>query len=191
MRIAAYARVSTEDQHLDAQLTPLRAYGARVGADVAEYTDTLSGRRPKRPGLDALLAAVRRREVDVVAIVKLDRLARSVRDLTQIAGELAALRVELVVLDQAIDTRTPSGRLLFSVLGAIAEFEADLIRERTIAGLAAARRRGRKPGRPSKLGADAVKRAQRLAASGQSIRAIAATLDCSPVTALRAVRGRR
>jgi DNA invertase Pin-like site-specific DNA recombinase len=92
---------------------------------------------------------------------------------------------------QQLDTSTPSGKLLFSVLSTIAEFEADLIRERTIAGLAAARRRGRKPGRPLKLSAVAVRRAQRLAASGNSIRVIAAILECSPVTVLRAVRGRR
>ena len=90
-----------------------------------------------------MLEAARRRAVDAVVVTKLDRLARSVRHLTQVAGELEALGVDLIVLDQGLDTSTPAGRLLFNVLGAIAEFEGDLIRDRTRAGLAAARRRGK------------------------------------------------
>jgi len=98
------------------------------------------------------MADARRRRFDVLAITKLDRLARSVRHLTTLAAELEALGVGLVVLDQAIDTTTPAGRLLFNVLGSIAEFERDLIRERTTAGLAAARRRGATLGRPRAFG---------------------------------------
>lgn len=192
MRAALYARCSTQDQTLDPQLNPLREHAVRRGWEPIEFVDEgVSGKQATRPGLDALLAAARRRQVDAIVVVKLDRLARSVRHLTHLAAEFEALGVQLVVLDQQLDTSTPSGRLLFSVLGAIAEFEADLIRERTLAGLAAARRRGRKPGRPAKLDASAVRRAQRLAASGNSIRVIAEILGCSPVTALRAVRGRR
>jgi DNA invertase Pin-like site-specific DNA recombinase len=90
----------------------------------------------------------RRRTFDVVACVKLDRLARSVHHLTSLGRELEALGIDLVVLDQAIDTSTPAGRLLFHVLGSIAEFERDLIRERTAAGMRAARRRAARIGRP-------------------------------------------
>jgi DNA invertase Pin-like site-specific DNA recombinase len=184
--------VSTPDQDPDVQLQPLREHAARRGWEAIDFTDRgVSGRRASRPGLDALLATARRRQVDIVVVVKLDRLARSVRHLTLLAAELEALGIQLVVLDQQLDTSTPSGRLLFTVLSAIAEFEADLVRERTIAGLAAARRRGRNPGRPTKLNPAAVQRAKRLAATGNSIRAIAEMLGCSPVTALRAVRGRR
>ncbi len=108
--------------------------------------------------------------------MKLDRLARSVRHLTTLAAELEALGVDLVVVDQSIDTSTPSGRLLFHVLASIGEFERDLIRERTVAGLAAARRRGRKLGRPRRIDARTRARVLRLRKAGRSIREIAATL---------------
>ncbi len=151
----------------------------------------VSGRKDRREALDRLAPAVRRREVDAVAVTKLDRLARSVRHLTNLAAELEALGVDLVVLDQGIDTSTPTGRLLFNVLAAIGEFEGDLIRERTKAGLAAARRRGRHPGRPRALDARQVARARRMASSGRSVRDVAKVLGCSPNTVHRAIRGRR
>ena len=152
----------------------------------------ISGARDRLPALDGLMGAVRRREVDAVVCVELDRLARSVRHLTALAAELEPLGVDLVVLDQSIDTGTPSGRLLFHVLGAIAEFERDLIRERTRAGLAAARRRGRHPGRPHALDGRARDRVRRLRASAHSIRAIAGKLGVSKSVVARAagaVRG--
>ena len=117
-RLALYARVSTTDQHPDAQLAELRAYAARRGAEAAEYVDHgVFGAKDRRPALDAVMAAVRRREVEAVVVTRLDRVARSVRHLTQLAVELEALGVALVVLNQAIDTSTPSGRLLFPRAG--------------------------------------------------------------------------
>ena len=114
-----------------------------------EYLDEgISGAKDRRPALDRLVADARRRAFDVVACVKLDRLARSVHHLTSLAREFEALGFDLVVLDQAIDTSTPAGRLLFHVLGSIAEFERDLIRERTVAGMRAAKKRGARIGRP-------------------------------------------
>ena len=153
-RIALYARVSTVEQTVEPQLFALRGYAAARGFEVVEeYVDHgISGAKDRRPALDRLVADARRRRFDVLAITKLDRLARSVRHLTTLAAELEALGVGLVVLDQAIDTTTPAGRLLFNVLGSIAEFERDLIRERTTAGLAAARRRGATLGRPRAFG---------------------------------------
>ena len=149
MSIALYARVSTSDQHPEIQLHALRQYAAARGVEAEEYVDAaVSGAKDRRPALDRLLADARRRKVSAVIVAKLDRLARSVRHLTTLAAELAALGVDLVVLDQSIDTGTPSGRLLFHVLGSIAEFERDLIRERTAAGMRAARRRGKRIGRP-------------------------------------------
>jgi DNA invertase Pin-like site-specific DNA recombinase len=140
---AIYARVSTCDQTVAPQLDALRSYCERRGLDAVEFVDEgISGAKDRRPALDSMLAAVRRREVDLVAVVKLDRLARSVRHLTTLAAEFEALGVDLVVLDQGVDTSTPAGRLLFHVLASIAEFERSLIVERTRAGLAAARRRG-------------------------------------------------
>ncbi len=189
-QVALYARVSTNDQHPEVQLADLRAYAKRRRLRAREYVDKgVSGARDRRRALDSMLAAVRRRQVSAVVVTKLDRVARSVRHLTALAAELEALGVDLVVLDQAIDTGTPAGRLLFHVLGSIAEFERDLIAERTRAGLAAARRRGRHPGRPRALDARTQARVRRLRASGHSIRAIADKMDLSKSVVARAVKG--
>lgn len=190
MRAALYARVSTQDQHPAAQLAPLRAHATARGWTAQEFVDHgVSGAKASRPALDALMTAARRRDVDAVVCSKLDRLARSTRHLLELAEEFQALGVALVVLDQSIDTSTPAGRLLFTVLGAIAEFERDLIRERTLAGLAAARARGSVPGRPPALAGPTLARARRLAASGHGVRAIARALGVSPSAVSRTLRG--
>ena len=190
--LGLYVRVSTREQNPEAQLDALRSYAARRDAEASEFVDHgVSGRRGSRPALDALVEAARRRDVTAVVVTKLDRLARSVRHLTTIAAELDALGVDLIVLDQQIDTSTPAGRLLFNMLAAIGEFERDLIAERTKDGIAAARRRGRHPGRPRALGRAQVARARRLAASGHTVRQIAEMLDCSRATAHRAIQTRR
>jgi DNA invertase Pin-like site-specific DNA recombinase len=146
--LALYARVSTLDQGPEAQLDELKAYANRRNEDSRIFVDHgISGTKDSRPALDELMERSRRREFSALVIVKLDRLARSVRHLTALAEEFDSLGVDLVVLDQAIDTGTATGKLLFHVLGAIGEFERTLIVERTKAGVAAARRRGRHPGR--------------------------------------------
>jgi DNA invertase Pin-like site-specific DNA recombinase len=189
MKAALYARVSTADQHPEAQLAPLREYAARRGLEAVEFVDHgVSGAKAKRPALGAMLVAARRREVDVVVCQKLDRLARSSRHLANLAADLEAWGVDLVVFDQDLDSSTPSGKLLFTVLGAIAEFERDLVRERTKAGLVAAARRGRYPGRPRALDARGLTRARRLAAQGQPVREIADVLGCSKSAVHRALR---
>jgi len=187
--VALYARVSTGEQNPEAQLIRLRAYALARGGEALEFADTASGATRKRPALDALLEAARRRELEAVVVVKLDRVARSVSHLAELGEELRALDVALVVLDQAIDTATPSGRLLFNVLGSIAEFERDLIRERTRDGLEAARRRGSRMGRPAALDAEGVARARRLRASGHSLRAIAGLLEVGLGTVARVLKG--
>ena len=143
-RIALYARVSTGEQTVAPQLDVLREYAERRGFENVEvYEDpAMSGARARRPGLDRLMKDARRRRIDAIAVVRLDRLGRSIRHLLNLAAELDALGVDLMVTDQGIDTSTPAGRLLFNVLAAIGEFERDLIRERTLAGVAAAKRRG-------------------------------------------------
>ena len=188
-RAALYARVSTADQRSDGQLYALRAHSEARGFEVvAELVDNgVSGTKANRPALDELLAAAKRRDIDVVVCTKLDRLARSVRHLVNLTGELEALGVDLIVLDQGLDTSTPAGRLLFHVLGAIAEFEGDLIRERTRAGLSAARRRGKMIGRPRAMDTRMTNRASRLRASGHSLRSIASMLDVSKDTIARAL----
>jgi len=147
--------VSTTGQTPDNQLVALRCFAEARGWTVTEFVDHgISGAKDRRPALDALLTAVRTRKVDVVACIKLDRLARSTRHLVTLAGDLEALGVDLVVLDQSIDTTTPSGRLLFHVLAAIAEFERDLIRDRVVAGLRRAKAQGRHLGRPRRYHVD-------------------------------------
>lgn len=191
MRLAIYVRVSTTDQHLDAQLAELRDYATRRGCEVvSEYLDHgESGTSERRPGLERMMTDAKRRRFDAIACVKLDRLARSVHHLTCLAREAASLGIDLVVLDQAIDTSTPAGRLLFHTLGAIAEFERDLIRERTRAGMAAAKRRGTRLGRPPVcIDQRALERGIR---AGVSITDLAAQLGVSRATARKLARQRR
>ena len=122
----------------------------------------------------------------MVACIKLDRLARSTRHLVTLSGDLEALGVDLVVLDQSIDTTTPSGRLLFHVLAAIAEFERDLIRDRVVAGLRRAKAQGRHLGRPRRYHID-VTEARALIVKGLSLRAIARRLNVHPMAVRRAL----
>jgi DNA invertase Pin-like site-specific DNA recombinase len=193
MRVALYARVSTTDQSCEPQLHALREYAQRRGLEVVdEYVDHgQSGAKDRRPALDELVAKARVRAFDAVAVVKLDRLARSVRHLVQLAGEWQALGVDLIVVDQGIDTSTPAGRFTFHTLAAVAELERDLVRERTCAGLRAAVRRGRKLGRPETLCADDRARAGRLRSAGRSLREIAQVLDVSRETVRRALARNR
>src|SRR5438128_5952353 len=149
MTAAIYARVSTLDQDPTAQLEHLRTYCRARGWEVREYVDHgASGAKQRRPGLDALLQAVRRRTVGVVVCTKLDRLARSLAQLVALGGEFRALGIDLVVLDQAIDTTTSAGRAMFGMLAVFAEFERDLIRERVSAGVQRAKAAGARIGRP-------------------------------------------
>ena len=145
MRIG-YARVSTRDQHPEAQHDALLAAGCDSGHI---YIDKASGKLAQRPELDKALLVLR--EGDQLAITKLDRLGRSLAHLIALSADLQKRGVDLVVLDQGIDTSTAVGRMFFQILGAIAEFEHALMSERTMDGLAAARARGRTGGQKSKL----------------------------------------
>lgn len=139
-----YARVSARDQNLEAQQDELTAAGcARIFADRA------SGKLERRPELDKALDYLR--EGDQLVITKLDRLGRSVRHLLELSAQLRTDGIDLQVLNIGIDTRTAAGRLFFTILGAFAEFERELISERTLDGLEAARARGRNGGRRPKL----------------------------------------
>jgi len=185
-RAAIYSRVSTTGQSAGNQLLALRAFATARGWAVTEFVDEgQSGAKERRPALDAMLAAARARKVDVVACVKLDRLARSVHNLVAMAREFETLGVDTVVLDQAIDTTTPSGRLLFHVLASVAEFERDLIRDRVMAGLKRARSQGKRLG-PPRVEVD-VPRAQALLAEGLSLRAVSKTMGIKLTTLHRYV----
>jgi len=154
VRVVIYSRVSTDRQLHDSQLQEVRAYCARRSwKDAEEFSDTASGAKTNRQGLDALMALVRRGRVDAIVCFKLDRLGRSLAHLAQLIGELQANRVALVCTSQGIDTSAtnPAAQLQLNILCAVAEFEREIIRERVNAGLRAARARGVRLGRPSTL----------------------------------------
>lgn len=148
-RAAIYARVSTSDQNTENQLIRLREVAARAGwAIVQTYTETASGAKRSRPALDAMMADAARRKFDVVMAWDVSRLGRSLRDLVDMFETLRALKVDLFLEQQALDTSTPAGRALLQMSGVFAEFERAMIVERTKAGLAHARAKGVHRGRP-------------------------------------------
>jgi len=150
MRCAIYARVSTTEQTCENQLLELRRYCLARGWTVfKEYLDEgVSGSKDRRPALDELLRAARRRRFDVLVCWRLDRLGRNLRHLILLLDELQALGIDFVTLGEGLDTSTPAGRLQLHILSAIAEFERSRIQERVVAGLARAKAQGRKRGRP-------------------------------------------
>ena len=184
MRAALYVRVSSLDQHVENQHDELHRYAQARGWSAALYADRgVSGAKERRAGLDSLLAAARRRQIDCVIVWRLDRLGRSLRHLIWLLDELGSLGVAFVSLGEGIDTSTPAGRLQLHVLGAIAEFERERIRERVRAGLVRARKQGKRLGRPPKpLGPE-----QLASVAGLSVRAAAKRLGISK-SALGAAR---
>ena len=152
MRAALYARVSTTNNGQDplVQLRELREYCARRGWQVFdEYVDVgISGTKEKRPELDRLMTDAHRRGFDVVVVHRFDRMARSISHLLRVLETFNALGINFVSLSEAIDTATPAGKLVFTVLGAVAELERSLIVERVKAGLRNARAKGKRLGRP-------------------------------------------
>jgi putative DNA-invertase from lambdoid prophage Rac len=154
MKTAIYTRVSTAAQTQDSQLVELREYCRRRNwSNAVEYADTISGSKFTRQGLDALLTEVRKGRVERIVVFKMDRLGRSLPHLAQIVAELSNHGTALVCTSQGIDTSNsnPAGRLQMGVLMAVAEFEREIIKERVLAGLAAAKARGSQLGRPTTL----------------------------------------
>lgn len=156
--LIGYARVSTDDQKLRLQRDALRDVGCEK-----TFEEKLSAVRGPLPAREKLLAFAR--SGDVVVVWKLDRLGRSLRDLVEFVAILAQRSIELRSLHEALDTTTPAGKLTFHVFAALAELEADVLRERTRAGLEAARRHGKKLGRPRALGPEQVEMARTLMAN--------------------------
>jgi DNA invertase Pin-like site-specific DNA recombinase len=147
-RAVLYMRVSTVDQHPETQLHDLRGLAAQRGFEiVAEYTDTMSGAKAKRPGLNQLLSDARRGKFDVVLVWAFDRIARSVRHFLEVLDDLNHLNIEFVSFRENIDTGGPLGRALIVIIGAIAELERNLIIERVRAGMRRAKLEGRQIGR--------------------------------------------
>lgn len=192
MRAAIYARVSTtgNGQSPEMQLREVREYIARRGWEAAgEYVDTgISGAKERRPELDRLMAAARRRQFDAVVVYRYDRFARSLRQLVNALEEFRSLGIEFVSLHEGVDTSTPNGRLIFGIFASIAEFERELIRGRVRSGLAAAKARGARLGRPRK-DPDAARIAT-LREQGLSWRAVAREMNLSTRSVRRAALGR-
>jgi DNA invertase Pin-like site-specific DNA recombinase len=172
MALIGYARVSTTDQDTALQTDALR----KAGSDRI-FEDTVSGAKADRPGLTAALEYVR--EGDALVVWRLDRLGRSLPHLLEVIATLEAGGVGFRSLTEAIDTTTTGGRLIFHVFGALSQFERDLIRDRTKAGLAAAAARGRKGGRRSVVNAEKLRRARDYIANGLNVRETAARLKIS------------
>jgi DNA invertase Pin-like site-specific DNA recombinase len=175
-RVAIYVRVSTEGQDTALQEAELRDSAERRGWEIKLYRDHgQSGAKESRPGLDALRADVRRRKIDAVMVWSLCRLARSLKQLLALAEEFQTHGVDLLSHKQAIDTTSPAGRLTYSVLGAVAEFEREMLRERVRAGLAQAKRAGKRVGRPPLRHFDAEEKEEIrcLRKKGASIRGLA------------------
>jgi len=172
MALIGYARVSTAEQDTALQTDELRKAGCeRI------FDDTVSGAKAERPGLTAALEFLR--DGDVLVVWRLDRLGRSLPHLIEVVSTLEARGVGFRSLTEAIDTTTPGGRLIFHVFGALGQFERDLIRDRTKAGLAAAAARGRKGGRKPVVTDDKLKRAREHLANGLNVREAAARLKVS------------
>ena len=168
MSLIGYARVSTAEQELNLQLDALHAAGTtRVFEDHG-----VSGAKTERPGLNAALSFLR--DGDTLVVWKLDRLGRSMTHLLQTVTDLECRGVGFRSLTENVDTTTPTGRLVFHIFGALGQFERDLIRERTNAGLTAAAARGRKGGRPVAATPEKIVRARHLITSGLTVREAAA-----------------
>lgn len=148
-RAALYMRVSTVDQHPEAQVLDLRQLAVQRGFEIVqEYSDTISGVKARRPGLDELMADARHGKFDVVIVWAFDRLARSVKHLLDVLDEFNRLGIEFISFRENIDTGGPLGRALIVIIGAIAELERNLIIERVRSGMRRAKLEGRRLGRP-------------------------------------------
>lgn len=186
-RVAIYARVSTKDQEPLNQLLELRKYAHARGWRVAEeFIDHgVSGAKDQRPALNSLMVAARKRKIDVVLVARFDRFARSVRHLVSALEEFRTLGVAFTATGDAIDTTTPTGRMTFHIIAAMAEFERSLIQERIHSGLRRARAQGKVLGRP-RVAIDA-HRVWELRRRGLSLRAIAREMLISKDAASRAL----
>jgi DNA invertase Pin-like site-specific DNA recombinase len=185
MQAAIYARVSTHNgQDPEVQLRELREYNQRRGWDrTQEYVDVgISGTKQKRPELDRLMKDAKHREFDAVVVWRFDRFARSVSHLLRALEEFRSLGIEFISLSEQVDTSTPTGKMVFTVLGAVAELERSLIVERVRAGLRNAKAKGKKLGRPPLVANHEV--IGQMRSQGASWRAIGKAMGVSPATAL-------
>lgn len=151
MKTAIYARISTSDkkQDLDTQLLPLKEYVASRGWNVYEvYTDQISGSKESRPGLNKMMEDAHRRKFDILLVWRFDRFARSTKQLILALDTFRSLGINFISYQESVDTTTPTGQLMFTLLASFAQFERSIIQERVRAGLEKARAKGKTLGRP-------------------------------------------
>jgi DNA invertase Pin-like site-specific DNA recombinase len=189
VKAAIYARVSTEQQNPEIQISEVRDYCRRRGLEIAgEYVDKgISGSKERRPELDRLLVACRKRGVDVVVVYRYDRFARSLRQLVNALEEFRSLGIDFISLHEGVDTSTPNGRLVFGIFATIAEFERELIRERVRAGMRNAKAKGRQIGR--RRAAFNPEQARSLLSAGRSLAQVGQALGVSASTVWRRLQG--
>jgi len=191
-RVALYARVSTKNnQDPETQLLALREYSKARELEVfSEYVDVgISGSKDSRPALNQLMEDSRKRRFDAVLVARFDRFARSTRHLVLALEEFNALGVDFISLNESIDTSTPMGKMVFTVIAAVAELERSIIRERVIMGLQRAVAQGKRIGRPAaRLDYDEL---QALREKGLSYRAIAKTMRVSHPTVMAVLNGKK
>lgn len=186
---AIYARVSTDDQNTDMQLTELREYAGRQGWDVVEFIDKgISGTKARRPGLDGCMDAARLKKIDAVLVWKIDRFGRSLKNLLDNILSLDTYGVRFISITQGIDTdqRNPIAKFQLSILGAVAEFEREMIVDRVRSGMASAKRSGKHCGRPR--GAWSRMQARELREQGHSWREISKKLGVPEASIRRALK---
>ena len=185
MKTAIYCRVSTQDQTTDNQALELRETAEKQGWTVIEtFTDVISGARANRPGLDALMKSVNRKDVDMVMVWDVSRLGRSLSHLVSLLEEFQACGCDLYFHQNGLNTSTPSGKAMFQMLGVFSEFERSMIKERVKAGLNRARGQGKRLGRPP-VPPIKVQKIKRLREDGLSYRKIARQMDLSVATVHR------
>ena len=188
MKIAVYARVSTTEQDPGVQLAPLRSHAVQRGWQIVEeFVDRgFSGAKERRPALDRLMKAAWAGHFQVVVVWRFDRFARSVKHLVGALETFRSLHIGFVSLQEQLDTSTPIGQAMFTIIGAMAQLERDIIRERVKAGLERARTRGIRLGRPEvKVTAEQVTQLRR---DGLSLNSIGRRLHCSQATVRRRLR---
>ncbi len=188
MKVALYARVSTDGQDPEVQLAPLRAHVANRGGEVVEeFVDRgFSGTKERRPALDRLMRAAWAGQFQAVLVWRFDRFARSVKHLVTALDIFRGLNVAFISLQEQLDTSSPIGQAMFTIIGALAQLERDIIRERVMAGLERSKARGQKLGRPRvRVEAAAISALQ---GDGLSLGEIARRLRCSRPTLRRRLR---
>jgi DNA invertase Pin-like site-specific DNA recombinase len=190
-RVAIYTRISTADQSAEGQTHELKQYAKRRGWQIQKiYADTISGSKGSRPALDEMLKDAKNRHFDCVLVWRIDRLGRSVRHLLEVLETFRVLGIEFISLNEAIDTSTPAGTMVFVVLAAVAELERSITVERVRMGLQNAKRRGVQLGRPAikKLNAEEIQKVRAARKKGDTLRELAKRFGSSVWAVYRACR---